>query len=67
MAAEEQVDEGSEEAIEDLEAPAESQDGVARRRRTRVRRPLNGVSEATCKYTEGNCTQMSHHILVMEQ
>jgi hypothetical protein len=67
MAAEEQVNEGMEEAIEDLEAPAESQGNVAGGAEPGCGVPSMVCSEATCKYTEGNCTQMSHHILVMEQ
>ena len=57
--------EGGEEAIEDLEAPASVQGGVAGGEGCGT--PSLICNDKTCAYTEANCTKMSQKVVVWEQ
>jgi hypothetical protein len=67
MTADEHGDEGAEEAIEDLEAPAESQSDVAGGAGPGCGLPSMICLGTTCKDSESNCTHMSHEIMINEQ
>jgi hypothetical protein len=58
-------EEGSEEAIEDLEAPAATQDDVAGG--VGCGNPSLICTDPTCDATVAKCTGMSHKIVVHEQ
>jgi len=65
MTDEERGEEGAEEAIEDLEAPASMQGDVAGGEGCGD--PSLICNDKTCAYTEANCTKMSQKIVVWER
>ena len=65
MTEEPHADEGAEEAIEDLEAPATAQDDVAGG--AACGKPSMICEPPTCDATAAKCTGMSHKIVVFEQ
>ena len=65
MTEEERSDEGGEEAVEDLEAPAAAQEDVAGG--AGCGRPSMDCDPPTCGATAAYCADMSHKIIVFEQ
>jgi len=60
-------EEGAEEAIEDLEAPATAQDEVAGGLAAACGKPSAICQDPTCQETQAICTQLSHKNVVYEQ
>jgi hypothetical protein len=69
MTDEERREEGNEEAVEDLEAPAAAQGDVAGGQLCGVHScgSPSMVCVGTCKLTKADCTQLSRRVIIYEQ